>query len=143
MTWAPKETQKAIFDLLSNDAALATLLGTTVGGAQKIFDHVPDNSPYPYVTMRIKPMTDRSNEDWDGVLLQLTLEVWHQYPGLGDLAVQQIQERLDQLMNNNNTVCIDGWNIVSNRRNTANILDEPDGRTKHGIQSFNLLLGEV
>jgi hypothetical protein len=141
MTWAPEQTQKSIYETLTADAALMALLLTTVGGAQKVFDHIPDNSPYPYVSLRIKPMTDRANESWDGVQINVQIDVWYQYSGLGDLKVQQIQKRIDELLHDNNTMCIDGWNIVSFRRQTVTILDEPDGRTKHGVQIFNLFLG--
>jgi hypothetical protein len=141
MTWAPTETQKTVYETLQNDAALLTLLGATPL-IQKVFDHVPDNSPYPYLKIAIKPMTDRANESWDGVVVQVQVSIWYQADGLGDLKVQQLQKRVDELLHDV-SICIDGWNIISNRRTTANILDEPDGRTKQGIQIFNYLLGEI
>lgn len=135
MTWAPTELQKSLFSILSNDSALTTLLG-----ANKIYDHVPDNSPYPYVKLNVKPMNDRANEDWDGVQIEATVKVWYQATGLGDLKVQQIQKRIDELLNSG-SISITGWNVISNRRKMVDIQDEPDGRTKQGIQIFNYLLG--
>jgi len=138
MTWAPQEAQKAIYDALANDSSLQALLG----GSGKILDHVPDNSPYPYVTMQIKPMNDRGNQTLEGVQIDYQINVWYRAPGRGDLKVQEIQARIDELLHKQD-ICIDGWNVISHRRSTVNILDEPDGVTKHGVQVFNLLLGEV
>ena len=137
ITYAPTETQKAVFTLLNLDTTLQTLLGSN-----KIYDHVPDNSPYPYVTIRIKPWEDRGNHDFEGLSCQLSINVWYREDGRGDLEVQKIQKRIDELMHSQD-ICIEGWNIVSLRRSTIDILDEPDGVTKHGIQIFNLLIGEV
>lgn len=136
MSWAPTELQISVYNVLSNDSALTTLLG----GAGKIFDHVPDSSPYPYVKMAVKPLTDRGNESWDGVNVEVKLSVWYQAAGLGDLKVQQIQKRIDELLHNV-SISINGWNIIAGRRKSVDIMDQPDGRTKHGLQLFNYLLG--
>jgi len=137
MTWPAQETQKAIYNLLVNDSALTALIG-----ANKIFDHVPDNQAYPFVTMRTKPSSDRGNHDFEGWTQGLQIDVWHQYGGLGDLKVQQIQKRIDELIHSQD-ICIEGWNIIVLRRSTVDISDDPDGRTKHGVQIFKLLLGEA
>lgn len=141
MTWAPTETQKAIYDLLVADSSLQTLLSGTPEDP-KIYDSVPDKKAYPYVTMQIKPMDNRDNESWDGVGINYQINVWYQGPGQGDLKVQQIQARIDQLLNKQD-ICIDGWNVTAHNRVTVDILDEPDNRTKHGVQIFKLFLGEA
>lgn len=139
MTWAQTELQKTIYTTLSSDAALQTLLGTTPA-APKVYDSVPDQKSYPYVTMQIKPMSDRGNHDWEGVGLNYQINVWYQAPGQGDLKVQQIQARIDELLHKQD-ICVEGWNIIVHRRSTVDILDEPDGRTKHGVQIFKIFLG--
>jgi hypothetical protein len=141
MTWAPRETQKTIYETLSQDSALQILLGTTTANP-KVYDHIPDNLPFPYVKIAIKPMSDRANEEWDGVSFQYQIDVWVQGVNQGDLKVQQIQERIDQLLHASN-ICVDGWNVISHRRTTVDILDEPDGRTKHGVQIYKLFLGGI
>ena len=140
-TWAPTEAQKTIFNTLSQDATLQTLLGTTPLNP-KVFDHIPDNQPFPYIKIAIKPMADRANEQWDGVSFQYQIDTYLQGGDLGDKKVQQIQQRIDVLLHQED-ICIDGWNIIVHRRSTVDILDEPDGRTKHGVQIFKLFLGEV
>lgn len=142
MTWAATETQKAIYQVLIADATLMTALGSSVNGAQRVFDSVPDNQACPYITMKIKPVMERGNEDFNGLIIMVHIDVWYDKPGLGDLPVQTIQKRIDELLNNQNDIVITGWNIISNRREMSDILIDPDGRTKHGIQTFKLMLGE-
>lgn len=137
-TYAPTETQKTVYEVLSNDAALTLLLG----GAGKVFDHVPQNTEYPYISMNIKPWNDRGNHDYEGLETNFQINVWYSENGRGDLKVQQIQKRIDELLHNTN-ICIEGWNIISLRRVTIDILNEPDGVTKHGVQIYKLLIGEI
>lgn len=141
MTWAPSETQKTIYTTLAADTALQTLLGTTPA-EPKVFDSVPDKKSYPYVTIQIKPTTNRDNEDFDGVEINYQINVWNQGTSQGDLAVQTIQKRIDELLNKQD-ICVEGWNVVSHKRTLVDITDDPDGRTKHGIQTFKLMLGEA
>lgn len=142
MTWAMTEAQKTVFETLSEDATLVALLGGTLVTDTRIYDSVPDQRVYPYVTIQMKPMNDRGNHDWEGVGIKYQINVWYRAPGQGDLKVQQIQERIDFLLHKQE-ICIEGWNIIVHRRETVDILDDPDGRTKHGVQIFNLMLGEV
>lgn len=141
MTWAPSETQIAIFNTLAGDSALQTLLGTTTA-APKVYDSVPDQKSYPYITIHIKPMTNRDNEDFDGVGFDYTVNVWSQdQAAQGDKVVQSIQKRIDELLHKQD-ICVMGWNVISHTRNMVDIQTDPDGRTRHGVQTFNLMLGE-
>lgn len=138
MTWAPTQTQLSIFTILSADATLDSLLGDG-----RIFDSsgVPENQAYPYVTLKIKPWIDRGNTTDEGLSAEINIDVWYRGPGLGDLKVQEIQKRIDELLHSQD-ICIDGWDIVVLRRNFIDILLDPDGKTKHGIQKFKLMIGE-
>lgn len=141
MTWAPTEAQKRIFTILSTDTALQSLLGGTPTDP-RVYDHVPDAKSYPYVTMQIRPLTDRGNHTWDGVEIRFQINVWYRAPGRGDLKVQEIQARIDQLLHNKD-ICVEGWDIISLRRTLVDILIETDNVTQHGVQIFNLMLGEA
>lgn len=143
MTWAPTKTQQAIFDVLSADADLQALLGANTT-TPKVFDFVPDNTVFPYVTLQIKPWVDRGNHDYEGLSAMLTIHVWDQNSGgkRGDLFVQSIQKRIDELLHNTEPN-IDGWGVVVFRRNFIDIVTDPDNVTKHGIQRFKLYIGSV
>ena len=51
------ELQKAVFEALAGDAALAALIGT------RIFDHAPANVAFPYVTFGRTSIYDWSTRD--------------------------------------------------------------------------------
>lgn len=144
MTWAPTETQSAIFNILRNDGSLSTLLGqdTTVS---KVFDHVPQSTAYPFVVLQINPWEDRGNYTGEGLKALVTIHCWYQpgasgYTGRGDKPLQLIQKRIDELLHKSQ-IAISGWRNLIFRRATINILVEPDNVTRHGVQQFNILLG--
>ena len=136
MLFGSQSTQKTLFDLFSTDATLTTLLG-----AGKIFDHVPDNQPFPFVVIGDGVWENRDHETLDGMECAVTIHVWYRAPGRGRLKVQEIQKRIDDLLHKTEP-CIEDWNIVSLSRGTIEILVEPDNVTLHGIQTFNLMIGE-
>lgn len=141
MTWAPQETQKVIYEILSQDSDLQTLLGGT-STDKKVYDRVPQEKSYPFVTIGDMQWDDRGNHTWEGWQGLLTINVWYREPNAGRKGVQEIQKRIDELVHKTDP-CIDGWNIVVLRRSSVNIVMEPDNITLHGIQKFNLMLGEA
>lgn len=136
MLFGSQSTQKTIFDLFVADTTLTTLLG-----ANKIFDHVPDSQPFPFVVIGDGVWENRDHETLDGMEGNPIIHVWYRAPGRGRLKVQEIQKRIDELLHRTEP-CIEDWNIVSLRRGTIEILVEPDNVTLHGIQTFNLMIGE-
>ena len=148
ITWAPQQTQISVFQLLGQDAALVALLdGEVIGNAApfgdpKIYDIVPDDTKYPYVTIDILPFQDRGNHSKEGWSCLMQINVWYDGPGKGRKQVQLIQNRIDELLHNSE-LCVEGWNNLGLRRTLVDIVTEDDNQTLHGIQRFNLLLGEA
>lgn len=137
MTWAPLELQKTIYETLTGDAPLMALVtGVYDSGA------VPEYTAFPYVTIGENPMDERSNHTWRGWKAPVTIHVWYQENGRGRKKVQEIQAEIDRLLNLQN-ICVDGWNIVSLRAQFVDVIVDTDNVTLHGIQIFNLLLGEA
>ena len=148
MTWAPQETQKTIFETLDGDLALQALLG----GPGRVLDYVPDNPQFPYVTINVGQFSDRSNHSWRGWKAPVQINVWYRGgssttspntpAGRGRKQVQIIQNRIDELLHQVD-ICIDGWNIIVNRASTVDVFVDPDTVTLHGVQIFNLMIGEI
>lgn len=138
MTWAPSELQKTIYETLTGDAPLMALLA---GG---VFDSaaIPEYTQFPYVTIGEAPMDQRSNHTWRGWRADVTIHVWYQEAGRGRKKVQEIQAEIDRLLNNVD-ICVDGWNIVNLHLKFVDVIVDNDNVTMHGIQIFNLLLGEA
>lgn len=141
MTWAQTEAQKRIYTILSTDVALQTLLGGTVGDP-KIYDFVPDNSPYPYVKINFLPFGDRGNHTGQGWGVKVQVDTFYRGASRGNLPVQGLQAEIHRLLHEQD-LGVAGWDTVCLRCDFTDILTEDDNVTKHGIQVFNLLLGEV
>lgn len=150
--WAPTECQKEIFKVLAEDEDLIGMLGEVYGEDEgqviqstKVVDSVLDNTPFPYVTINIMPFLPRDNHTYDGLECEFQVNTFYQpgpnNTGRGSLAVQNIQKRIDQLLQKR-SLCIDGWNTLQLRRSFINIETENDNVTKHGIQRYKLYIGE-
>jgi len=137
VTWAPLELQKTIYEELTADVTLMALISG-------VFDStsVPQDQAFPYVTIGDGPMEDRSNHTWRGHSADLTIHVWYRESGRGRKKVQQIQAEIDRILHAQD-ICVDGWNIVSFRQRFVDVIVDNDDVTLHGIQIFNLLIGEA
>lgn len=138
MTWAPKELQKTLFSILGSDATLLSL------GVTGVFDStsVPEEQTFPFITIGDNPMENRSNHTTRGWKSEVKIHVWYQEAGRGRKKVQEIQARIDELLNSVD-ICVDGWNIINLRLQFVDVIVDIDNVTLHGIQIFNLLLGEA
>jgi len=145
VTWGPQETQIKIYEILSTDADLQILLGgdghLPTPTNTKVFDRVRNEQAFPFITIGDMAWQDRGNHTHEGLRAEITINVWYREPGAGRKQVQLIQKRIDELLHKSEP-CIEGWNIVGFRRSSINILMDPDNITLHGIQKFNLMIGE-
>lgn len=149
MTWAPLEVQKEIYLLLYEDDSIIDLLNgdsSTDATTDRIYDYVPDNSAYPYITLQILPWSDRGNHTNEGLECEFQINVFYKPDATNNLArgnktIHDIQKRIDELLHKTE-LCIDGWNTLILRRSFIDIQTNEDNVTKHGIQRFNLLIGE-
>ena len=66
--------QKAVFEALT---ANANLMGAVSG----VYDHVPADSAFPYVTIGETTVTDWSSKTFDGQVHSVTLHVWSRGAG--------------------------------------------------------------
>lgn len=146
--WAPSDVQVAIYNHLSTDDTLITLLGensASVDISNKVFDHVPDGTGFPYVVMQISPFEDRGSYTTEGLEAMLTVHVWYSpgasgVTGRGDKQVQAIQKRIDEILHESR-MQISGWRNLILRRSLIDILVEDDNVTRHGVQQFKLFIG--
>lgn len=137
MTWAPQETQKTIYEILTSDAPLMALIAGVHDSA-----NVPQGAAFPYVTIGEVSFTDRSSHTHRGFAAELTIHTWDQSENRGRKKVQSIQAEIDRLLHTIN-ICIDGWNIINFRQVFVEVIVDADNVTMHGIQKFNLLIGEA
>lgn len=137
MTWAPQELQKTLWTELTADTALMALVTGVFDSAA-----VPQNEVFPYVTIGEATFTDRSSHTHRGFAAEVTIHVWDQSDNRGRKKVQEIQAQIDRLLHTVN-ICIDGWNIINFRQVFVEVIVDADNVTMHGIQRFNLMIGEA
>lgn len=68
--------QKALFERLSSDSELIDLLG-----GERVFDHVPPKTPFPYVTLGETVSRDWSTASETGSEHFLNIQVWARESG--------------------------------------------------------------
>jgi len=127
------DLQTKIFSLLDADATLTTTLGVSV------YDHTPDNEPYPFVQVGEDTFDDWSAHDFDGRQVTFQIHTWTQ--GEGRKTCKQIQDRVYTILNNID-LAITGTKTIALRSGTTTTMLDPDGRTHHGVNSFDLIIVE-
>lgn len=125
--------QEAVYDTLSNSAALTTLIG-----ADNVHDHVEqDYDGFPYVTIGEDVFTENDTDDSNGHIVTCTVHTWSRK--LGRKETKQIQEVIYGLFHKQN-LSITGYNVVNIYQEDVQTMVDPDGITRHGVQTFNFNL---
>lgn len=85
--------QKAIYDLLRYDADVSAKLG-----ANRILDHVPPSTGFPYVTLGSSVVYDWSTDSEPGQEHLISLHIWAQSSGRKFVleVIELIAQKLDQ-----------------------------------------------
>ncbi|MGG3625532.1 DUF3168 domain-containing protein [Bacillus gobiensis] len=118
------ELQKALFQRFTNDAALSS----KVSG--RIYDAVPENTPYPYVTIGEPTNTPFDTKTSFGENTILSVHCWSSYSGkkeayeILNLILQSLSRPLE---------LGGGFKLQDFRREQMNVIIDIDGKTKHGI----------
>ena len=121
--------QQSIYALLTADTVLATLLG----GQNRIFDHVPQGQPLPYVTLAQTATRDWSTADLGGEEHTLTLNVWSS--AFGKKQVQEVLDRLRTLLHDR-PLSLSGHRLVNLRHEFSEARRESDGEILLGRARF-------
>lgn len=126
------DVQTKIFETLSEDQVLGAL-GVTV------FDNIPDNQrPYPFVQVGDDEFDDWGAHDIDGFKVGITIHTWSQAEGRKEC--KQIQDKIYDILHELDLE-LDDQVTVSMRSGLITTMIDPDGRTYHGVNKFNLILG--
>ncbi|MGG3662519.1 DUF3168 domain-containing protein [Bacillus gobiensis] len=118
------ELQKALFQRFTNDASLSS----KVGG--RIYDAVPENTPYPYVTIGEPTDTPFDTKSSYGENIILSVHCWSSYNGK-----KEAYEVLNLILHSLSRPLElgGGFKLQDFRREQMNVIIDIDGKTKHGI----------
>lgn len=124
--------QTKIYTLLSADTTIVTTYGCDV------YDHAPDNEPYPFIVIGEDSLDEFGAHDFDGFTVTIDIHTWTQAEG--KRACKLIQDRIYALLHEAD-LALTGQKTISLRGGLQTTILDPDGRTYHGVNRFNLILG--
>ena len=123
--------QTAVFSKLSTDSNLTSVLKA------KIFDDVPEETPYPYVQLGEDTAIDYGTKDQTGSEVSVNVDVWSRYRG--SLEAKNIMDRVHTLLHDS-SLSVTGSNFINMRFEFSDIIRDPDGITRHGVMRFRAIM---
>ena len=97
-----------------------------MGQVTGVFDQVPDDSDYPYVSIAQLDAIDWSSHTMEGVRLTTELVVVSRYGGKKEVAT--IAARVDNLLHQE-SIAVSGYTLVQSRLVASRLHTLRDGRT--------------
>lgn len=125
--------QQALFARLGADTGVQALIGNPV----RLYDHVPQNPTFPYVTLGEEFSTDWGAKGLAGQDVDLILHAWSRYRGKAQ--AKQILGAIHTCLHEAD-FAVSGANLVLCRFAFSDVIDDPDGLTRHGIIRFRIVL---
>ncbi|MGG3624397.1 DUF3168 domain-containing protein [Bacillus gobiensis] len=119
------ELQKALFQRFTNDTALSS----KVDG--RIYDAVPENTPYPYVSIGEPTNNPFDTKSSLGENIILSVHCWSSYNGKKE--AYEILNLILQSLSGPPLQIGGGFKLQDFRREQMNVIIDIDGKTKHGI----------
>ena len=105
----------------------------------------PDGMPasaFPYITLGDTTEGPYDTDDSLGVSATLTLHVWSRYSGR-----QEAKGLMDQIYENLHRQAswldAEGYAFIDSLYEFSQIVDEADGKTKHGIRRFRITMEQL
>jgi hypothetical protein len=120
---------RATFDAVSADAGVQAALGAP----PRIFDHVPDDTAFPYLTIGDGATLEAGTDTGQGSFHRLALHVWSRARGRSEC--RAIMDAVIAALHET-ALAPAGRVLTYLRFEGSDTLRDPDGRTYHGIVRF-------
>jgi Protein of unknown function (DUF3168) len=125
------ELQAALVGKLKNDAGVQAVVG------QRIYDEVPPNPTFPYISLGDNQVLPDKADCIDGVELFWQIDGWARDPTFP--MTKQISKAVVAALDDQD-LTINGYAAIVAEINTINYLHDPDGITRHVAISFRFLI---
>ena len=124
--------QQAIYAALRADATLQSLISNPV----RVFDHVEQESVFPYIVIGETAAVEFDTKDVDGMDQNVTIHTWSQYSGFSEAKqiMSAIVDALDDVV-----LEVTGHAVPLLRLIFSDTFRDDDGRTHHGVQRFRVV----
>ena len=120
--------QRAVYSALTGASALTALLAD---GASSVYDDVPENATFPYITLGEGFADAWEEKDNVGQEHDLTIHTWSRYEGFKEC--KQIMQAIYDALNRV-ALTVTGQDVMDCRMTFAHFMRDPDGETRHGVQ---------
>jgi hypothetical protein len=121
----------AVYTALTGDATLTALVGT------RVFNHVPQETAFPYVVIGETTLVPFDSKTTEGAEVVLTIHSWSRYRGSKEIL--DIQKAVVDVLDKA-SLTVTGHSLVQLRVAFADNFEDPgDDKTRHGVQRFRAL----
>lgn len=127
-SWA---LQREAYAALANDTAVAALLG----GA-RIYDDVPQDTVFPFITLGTASVSDWSTGTEPGLEHRLDVHVWSRYAGKRQ--AYDVIEAVRAVLHDA-ALSLNGATLVNLRCQSFEVRRDDDGETYHGVARFRAI----
>ena len=124
--------QKAVYAALSDDAGLKAL----IGDPPRLYDDVPQDTLFPYVTLGEVTTADWGTATEKGTAHRLTLHAWSRYGGRKD--VKDIMAAVYDALHEAD-LTLEGHHLISLRFQFSDVFRDADLETYHGVMRYRAL----
>lgn len=127
--------QSKVYQLLTSNSSL---MGKITG----VFDCVPDNQPFPYITIGEDNYKDFDTHTSNGIDGYFQIDVWtSKNNSTGRKTCKEIQDQVYMILNDID-LQIDNFSTILCKCTLTTSNYDPDGRTVHGVQRFSVILSD-
>lgn len=125
------ELQAAIVGKLKADAGVQAVVG------QRVYDEVPPNPTFPYISIGDNQVLPDKADCIDGTEIFWQLDGWARdqtFPMVKSISKAVVAALDDQ------EITVTGYAVIVCEINTINYLHDPDGITRHAAINFRFLI---
>lgn len=124
-----KALHQAVYDQLSAHPDMPT-----------VYDDVPVDAPFPYVVIGEDTHIPFDTDDSLGSESTLTLHVWSRYRGKKE--AKEIQALIYDALTRQ-PLALDAHELITIEFEYSEVVLDPDGITRHGVQRFRALIEQA
>lgn len=132
MSEAMFAVQDAVYDLLVANAGMQAVLGNP----PRIYDYVPQNAAFPYLTLGDTRAENFDTKDGVGINQLITLHAWSRYRGQKEM--KDILKAVNLALHRS-SMTVSGYNFTDCRFESAETFLDDDGLTYHGLCRYRLI----
>ena len=124
--------QQAIYSALIVDGAVKSL----VGDPARLFDDVPPDTVFPYVTLGEISTSDWSTSTERAFEHRVTLHAWSRYGGRKE--VKDVMAAINDALHDA-SLSLTGHRLIDIFFQASDVFRDPDGETYHGVMRYRAI----